>query len=106
MSTDWASYVNTTRSDNVEKAKSAGKTGAGGSVLEAMALVLGEIADNMAKAVIDKAKELDGSKGAGNENELTAQLQVLTQQLNMFIQAMNNAIKTLGEANGTVARKG
>lgn len=100
-------YVDNARAENITNAKTAAQSiKNGGSVLYAMAVVLGKIADNMAEAVLKKAEQLDGSKGAGNENKLTAELQVLTQQMNMFIQAMNNAIKTLGEASSNVARKG
>lgn len=98
-------YAEMAQADMVAAAK-LGAKGKGGSLLLQMAMVLGEIADKMAKECIDLAKQLDGPGGKASENTLTAQLQALTQQMNMFIQAMTNCMKTMGEADANLARKG
>lgn len=116
------SYVEATRENSKAEIQAALRSFKnGGSVIMALAAILGAIADDMTANVMAKAQQLqdesnrnaqfaldnDGKKSpTSNENVLTAELQGLTQKLNMFMQAMNNVIKTLGEANGNVARKG
>ncbi len=93
--------------------------GGGGSLLMALAIMLGTIADKMLARTMSLAGDLDNLQakkeesgeaaqknddGKG-ENQLTAELQAQTQLMSMFMQAMTTVIKTVGEANKDVARK-
>lgn len=100
------------------RTKAQASKAAGGSVLMALAIAMGLIADKMTDRVFALAEKLDniqnekaaitnGGKqpGSMSENLITAQLQAQTQILNMFMQAMSTVIKSYGEANTQVARK-
>ncbi len=108
MTVQWTvSWAADVQAEEVARAKTASRAGAGGSTLMKLALALGKIADNLVDKVLEKAKELDAAAGkGGNENQLTAEMQALTQIMKMFIEAMSNVIKSMGEGNSSVARKG
>ena len=106
--------VATEKQSDIKNSLNAG----GGSLLMALAIMLGSIADKMLARTMeladdldklqdDKAKITNGGDAAGGmgENQLTAQLQAQTQLMSMFMQAMTTVIKTVGEANKDVARK-
>jgi hypothetical protein len=111
------SFIENSNMDAQVKAKM--RKEAGGSVIMALAIALGSVADKMTEKTLSLAGELDsvqdskasilskgGHPGSDSENTITAKLQAQTQLMNMFMQAMNNVIKTYGDANATVARKG
>ncbi|WP_149195351.1 hypothetical protein [Luteimonas suaedae] len=100
------------------RTKAQASKAAGGSVLMALAIAMGLIADKMTDRVFALAEKLDNiqnekakmenngkSPGSMSENLITAQLQAQTQIMNMFMQAMSTVIKSYGEANTQVARK-
>jgi hypothetical protein len=98
-----------TESEEFKAAKAAGgRTGrgtggstAGQSWLMALASVLGEKLNVMAKEVQDLAGQI-----TKDTPDKTAKFGAATQEFSILMNATNNAIKTLGEGLTTTARKG
>jgi hypothetical protein len=99
-------FVEQHRTESVSRAKSAAK---GTSYLEALALALGKVADDLGKRIIQQAEKIDGILGRDPKapvNAETARLQAMTQTYSSLMNAINNVIKTMGEAMSNVSRKG
>jgi len=90
----------------VEAKAQARTSGGSTSWLMAFAKLMGEVANNIANQMMDKAKEIDAAAEKEKpSNELTAELTALSQLFKMVTEATNNAIKSVGEGNQALARK-
>lgn len=97
------SFVENVRQEAQAEARVSGKST---SWLMAFAKLMGEVANNVAEQMMDKAREIDAA--AENEepsNELTAELTALSQLFKMITEATSNVIKSVGEGNTSMARK-
>lgn len=97
------SFVQETQQEEIARARTSGKSN---SWLMAFAKLMGEVMNNVAKQMMEKAKEIDAA--ANNKepaNELTAELTALSQLFKMISEAANNVIKSVGEGNSSLARK-
>ena len=79
----------------------------GKSLLVAMAIAMGSVADNKMKEMYNDTQKLANLK-AGDKGyaQLTGEVQGLGQEIGLITNALNNAIKSIGDGASTLARKG
>lgn len=100
------SFVQNVQDEGRIQANQARTGGTSTSWLMAFAKLMGEVANNIAEQMMDKAKEIDAAaKKEEPANELTAELTALSQLFKMVTEATSNVIKSVGEGNTAMARK-
>jgi len=100
------SFVQNVQDEGRIQATQARTGGASTSWLMAFAKLMGEVANNIAEQMMDKAKQIDAAaKSEEPANELTAELTALSQLFKMVTEATSNVIKSVGEGNTSLARK-
>ncbi|NLG58815.1 MAG: hypothetical protein GX538_01460 [Gammaproteobacteria bacterium] len=100
------SFVQNVQDDARIQSTQARTSGASTSWMMAFAKLMGEVANNIAEQMMDKAKEIDAAaKNEEPANELTAELTALSQLFKMVTEATSNVIKSIGEGNTSLARK-
>lgn len=103
QSTYTFSFVREVQGEEIARARTSG---ASQSWLMVFAKLMGDVMNNIAEQMMDKAKEIDAAaKNEEPANELTAELNALSQLFKMVSEATNNVIKSVGEGNSALARK-
>ena len=88
--------------DESGNSKRGGRSGAGGGGwLVAFATAMGTLIEKAGQSLMDKAEAIGDKPTAADSTELTVQ----SQMYSMFINAVSTALKTMGEAQGAMAKR-
>jgi hypothetical protein len=96
----------------VEDGKAAAKRGnpkRGGSILEVLAAIMGDVMNAKVDQMKGLAQQMDNVKhkqGKTDSVQINTDLQVATQEFSMIMNSTANMIKTIGDGLTTMARKG
>ncbi|MEL7128807.1 MAG: hypothetical protein AAGK23_04610 [Pseudomonadota bacterium] len=94
---------------NLDGARRSGRglsNGEGQSLLVALAIALGQVADDKLERMYEITQEL-GNLDSGDQGyaQLTGELQAVGQEMKFVSEALSNSIKSIGESAQTLARK-
>ncbi|MBX9401250.1 hypothetical protein K4L06_07980 [Lysobacter sp. BMK333-48F3] len=87
--------------DETGGSKRGGRAGAAGGWLVAFATAMGKLIEKAGEALMNKAEAIGDKPTAADSTELTVQ----SQMYSMFINAVSTALKTMGEAQGAMAKR-